>query len=94
MVRVHFVLDDVEVQAPSGTELQAIAEAAQADLTFGCRTATCGTCRVKVEGAEGSCSAPTPEERDFLRALNAPVDQRLACQLRVLGDLRIDYLGV
>jgi ferredoxin len=94
MVKVHFRLEDLLVEAPEGTPLQRIADAAGADITFGCRTGSCGTCRVSVvEGLE-HCSEPGPEERDFLKGLDAPADQRLACQVSVHGDIAIDYLGL
>ncbi len=93
-VKVHFRLEDLLVEAPAGTPLQRIADAAGADITFGCRTGSCGTCRVRVvEGLE-QCSDPGPEERDFLKGLEAPADQRLACQVTILGDVAIDYLGL
>lgn len=93
-VEVHFVLDDLLVQAPEGTPLQEIADHAGADITFGCRTGSCGTCRVRVLKGMDSCSAMEAEERDFLKSIEAPPDHRLACQIRVLGDLGIEYLGV
>ena len=93
-VKVHFLLDDLLVQAPAGTSLQEIAEAAGADLTFGCRTGSCGTCRVRVAEGLTHCSTPGPEERAFLLELGAPHDERLACQVRVNGDVDIDYLGL
>ena len=39
-------------------------------------------------------SEPGPEERDFLEGLDAPADQRLACQVTVHDDVAIDYLGL
>ena len=93
-VRVHFLLEDLLVEAPAGTALQAIADAAGADITFGCRTGSCGTCRVRVAGGLGHCSEMGAEERDFLKGLDAPPDQRLACQVTVHGDVDIDYLGL
>jgi ferredoxin len=93
-VKVHFLLEDLLVEAPAGTSLQAIADAAGADITFGCRTGSCGTCRVRVAEGLSHCSEPGPEERDFLRGLEAPIDQRLACQVTVHGDVAIDYLGL
>lgn len=94
MVKVHFRLEDLLVEAPAGTSLQRIADAAGADITFGCRTGSCGTCRVRVvEGLE-QCSEAGSEERDFLQGLDAPPDQRLACQVCVLGDVDIEYLGL
>lgn len=92
-VKVHFLLEDLLVEAPEGTSLRRIAEAAGADLTFGCGTGSCGTCRVRVVEGLSGCSDPGPEERDFLRGLDAPPDQRLACQVRILGDVTLDYLG-
>jgi len=94
MVKVHFLLEDLLVEAPTGTALQRIADAAGADITFGCRTGSCGTCRVRVVDGLEHCSEPGPEERDFLKGLDAPPDQRLACQVTVHGDVVIDYLGL
>jgi ferredoxin len=94
MVKVHFLLEDLLVEAPAGTTLQRIADAAGADITFGCRTGSCGTCRVRVAEGLSSCSEPGPEERDFLQGLGAPPDQRLACQVCVQGDVDIEYLGL
>jgi ferredoxin len=94
MVKVHFLLEDLLVEAPEGTALERIAEAAGADITFGCRTGSCGTCRVRVAVGLSHCSEPGSEERDFLQGLDAPADQRLACQVTVHGDVAIDYLGL
>jgi ferredoxin len=93
-VKVHFVLEDLLVEAPPGTPLQRIADAAGADITFGCRTGSCGTCRVRVAEGLEHCSEAGPEERDFLNGLGAPADQRLACQICVNGDIAVDYLGL
>ena len=94
MVKVHFLLEDLLVEAPEGTPLQKIADVAGADITFGCRTGSCGTCRVRVAEGLDHCGEMGPEERDFLKGLEAPPDQRLACQVTVHGDVAIDYLGL
>lgn len=94
MVKVHFRLEDLLVEAPAGTSLQRIADTAGADITFGCRTGSCGTCRVRVVGGLEHCSEAGSEERDFLVGLQAPADQRLACQVCVDGDVDIEYLGL
>jgi ferredoxin len=94
MVKVHFLLEDLLVEAPVGTPLQRIADAASADLTFGCGTGSCGTCRVRVVEGLSHCSEMGSEERDFLSGLAAPSDQRLACQVTVHGDVVIDYIGL
>jgi ferredoxin len=94
MVKVHFLLEDLLVEAPEGTSLQSIADAAGADITFGCRTGSCGTCRVHITQGLQHCGEPNAEERDFLKGLDAPPDQRLACQVTVHGDVAIEYLGL
>lgn len=93
-VKVHFLLEDLLVEAPAGTPLQAIADAAGADITFGCRTGSCGTCRVSVVEGLAHCSPAGPEERDFLKGVEAPPNQRLACQVCVHGDVDIEYIGL
>ena len=90
---IHFLLEDLLVEAPAGTLLREVVDASGADVTFGCRNGACGTCRIRVTQGLAHCSAPGPEERDFLAALGAPPDHRLACQVAVLGDIEVDYLG-
>ena len=92
-IQVHFLLEDLLVEAPAGTRLQDIADAAGADITFACRSGSCGTCRVRVARGLEHCSAPSPEERDFLAYLTAPADHRLACQLAIYGNVEIEYIG-
>lgn len=93
-VQVTFLPEDLRVQAPAGTSLQAIADASGADLTFGCRSGSCGTCRVRVLTGQDHCSAMASEERDYLAGIHAPADHRLACQVCVEGDLELEYLGI
>ncbi len=94
MIKVHFQLEDLLVEAPEGTPLRDIAEASGADITFGCGSGSCGTCRVKVTEGLDHCSEPGSEERDYLSALGAAPDERLACQVCVCGDVTVDYLGL
>jgi ferredoxin len=88
---VHFVPEDMDVEAPVGTPLVEIAIASGADLTFGCKKGTCGTCRVRVVNGLENLSPRSREEDDFLKALKRPIHERLACQARILGDVSIDY---
>lgn len=91
--KIHFLLEDLLVEAPVGTPLQDIAQAVNADLTFGCGSGSCGTCRVRITQGLDHCSCATTEERDFLEGLQAPQDHRLACQVKVLGDVDVEYIG-
>ena len=92
-VRIHFQPEDLLVEAPWGTPLQDVADAAGADITFGCRSGSCCTCRVAISAGLDHCSAQSPEERDFLQGLDAPPGHRLACQVRVEGDIDVQCLG-
>ena len=91
--RVRFLPEDLLVEAPAGTSLQAIADAAGADITFGCRSGSCGTCRVRILAGQEHCSPVLSEERDFLKGIEAPGDHRLACQVCVDGPIEVEYLG-
>ncbi len=90
-VTVHFVPDDMDVQAPAGTRLLDIATTSGADLTFGCKKGTCGTCRVRITEGLKNLSPCAREEQDFLASLGSPNTERLACQVRVLGNVSVDY---
>jgi ferredoxin len=93
-VKVHFLQEDLLVEAPVDTSLADIADASGADITFGCRSGSCGTCRVRIVRGLEQCSPMTAEERDFLLGLDVSADQRLACQVMVQGDIDIEYLGI
>ena len=93
-IEIHFLLDDLLVEAPEGCRLQEVVDACGADISFGCRSGSCGTCRVRVASGLENCSAPGPEERDFLAGLHAPPDPRLACQVALHGSVEIEYLGL
>ena len=91
--KVHFLAEGLLVEAPVGASLRDVAERSGADIPFGCRSGSCGTCRVRVVRGLGACSPMTAEDRDFLAGLGAPADQRLACRVAVRGDVDIEYLG-
>ncbi len=54
--------------------------------------ARCTTCRVRVEGTDGALPPPGKLEADALARIGAPLDLRLACQLRPVADLAVDPL--
>ena len=67
-------------QAIPGTDLR---------IEYDCRKADCGICIFQVVEGMEHLSPPTTEEQDFLQAMKADKSERLACQCRVLGDIRI-----
>ncbi len=92
MPRIHFLSEDLLVEAPAGTSLVDVVEASGADVTFGCKGGACGTCRVRIVEGASHCSEPSPEERDFLRALGTGPEERLACQITLQGDIGLEYV--
>ena len=69
-----------------GLGIQALCAANETPIEFDCRKADCGICIVRViEGAD-QLTPPTTREADFLKAMRADENERLACQCRILGD--------
>jgi ferredoxin len=77
-----------------GLGLQAVCARYSTGIEFDCRKADCGICAVKVISGADQLTPKTPAEDDFLKAMRADDDERLACQVRVLGDVELlaDYL--
>jgi len=90
---VHFTLEDMDVEVPVGASFIDIVDACGADVTFGCRTGTCGTCRIRIDAGAAHLSALGAEERDFLSSIEARPEERLACQVCVNGNVTVSYLG-
>lgn len=72
-----------------GLGLQALEK--QCDwLEFDCRKADCGICIVHVKQGAENLSSPTVAEADFLKAMHAAPDERLACQCRAFGPVTLE----
>ncbi len=91
---VQFVMEDMDVEVPVNTPFPEIVEASGADVTFGCRNGTCGTCRIRIEEGLEHISKPNREEEDFLLSIEAQPCERLGCQIHILGDCKINYVGL
>jgi ferredoxin len=83
----------MDVEAPIGTTFIDLVEACGADITFGCRNGTCGTCRIRIDEGFENLSPKGKEESDFLQSLEADKRDRLACQAKILGDVKLSYVG-
>lgn len=92
--RIHFLLEDMIVEAPVDTAFDDIVNASGADVTFGCKNGTCGTCRIKVVDGAEHISAMEREEKDFLESLGSSTAERLGCQIKIKGDCKIEYIGL
>lgn len=73
----------------AGLGFQALAERHKTRLEFDCREADCGICIMKVMSGAENLSPKTPVEADFLKAMRADDDERLACQCRIMGDVTV-----
>ncbi|MGA3123316.1 MAG: 2Fe-2S iron-sulfur cluster-binding protein [Polyangiaceae bacterium] len=83
----------LEVNAPDGGRLLDLCDEWSAPVPFGCRSASCGTCRIHVlEGAD-LLQPPAESETDLLTLMgDSPARHRLACQAllrRGSGRLRV-----
>ncbi len=73
-----------------GFSFQALAARQSTALEFNCRAADCGVCIVKVRAGKEQLSPPKANEQDFLTAMHADPDERLACQCRVYGAVTVE----
>lgn len=72
-----------------GVGFQALCAQQQTVIEFDCREADCGICIFKVVQHPEHLSTQTGMEEDFLKAMRADPDERLACQCRIMGDVTI-----
>ncbi len=84
----------VELEAKRGIGFQGVCAKHETAIEFNCRAGDCGICCIKILSGEANLSKPTAIEADFLKAMRADPDERLACQTRVFGDVSVeaDYL--
>jgi len=84
----------MEVDVDPGITLIDLATEVECDITFGCRSGTCGTCRIRVVDGAQNLSAMKAEEKEFLTGFQARPDERLGCQVTIEGDCKIQYIGL
>ncbi len=59
-------------------------------LPFRCKKGICGSCRIEVIAGHENLCAPSDEENKFVERLGySTKTMRLACQVRVGGDIKI-----
>ena len=87
MAKVRFEPAGFETDVEPGTRLVDVTDDhPEAEVSFSCRSASCGTCRVAVvEGAEAMAPAEE-DEQEVLEIFGDPPEVRLCCQLRLEKD--------
>ena len=85
---------DKEVLVEDKTNPSEVLNATNSPVLFGCRTGICGTCLIKVIDGAKNLDPPDEDEMEVLELL-APEEKnvRLACQLKINGDIKIEYIG-
>ena len=94
MAKIFFQSEDLEVDADNGISLLELSREVECDITFGCQSGTCGTCRIRVLNGGENLSKMGPEEREFMEGFGAHATERLACQVIVNGDCVLQYVGL
>ena len=90
MPKVHITTDNMTLDVKKGYALIDMCEDHDTSILFGCRDGACGACMVRVkEGAE-NLSKMEESEQDFLETMAAEDDERLACQCKVYGDVKLE----
>lgn len=90
MPKVTFVTDNLTVEVPKGAAIPDIVDRCEASLPFGCRKGSCGTCRVIIEAGMKNLNPMTEEENELFDNLTSVgKDERLGCQLKVYGDVKL-----
>lgn len=89
--QVRILPEDTVIEIRQGLGLQALEKKVEA-IEYDCRKADCGVCLIRILRGAENISPPTTREKDYLQAMAARADERLACQLRIFGDVDIEAL--
>lgn len=88
VVRIRILPHGAELSGQGPVRLLDLADEHEraAGLSFSCRGANCGVCRVRVVHGAELLELASTRERDTLRFAHAADDERLGCQLSVRAD--------
>ncbi len=90
MPRLTITTDKKNFEVPVGSSIIDVCENEDTSILFGCRDGACGACMVRVLENPQNLSPISDQEQDFLEAMAARDDERLACQCRVLGNVTVE----
>jgi ferredoxin len=88
---VRFKPKNISIEVDSRTKILVSARKAGVPIRFGCASARCGTCAVRITPSEAVCEMDVIE-RALLERMKLPLDGtvRLSCQARVSADVEVD----
>jgi len=100
VILVEFLANElgpsVQKAADPETALIDVCDACRAPVSFSCRSASCGTCRVEVLEGAALLLPPSHDELEVLDLFDADASQRLACRARIgrgEGLVRLRWCG-
>ncbi len=75
MTKIHFLPDDITIEAEAGEPLLEVAERAGVCIPTGCLMGSCHACEVEIEGGSVICAciAAVPSGKELL-TINVYVD--------------------
>lgn len=90
MPKVTITTDNKTYDVAENYAMIDMCEEFDTSILFGCRDGACGACMIRVlEGAD-NLSPMLDDERDFLETMAAEPNERLACQCKVKGDVKVE----
>lgn len=90
MPKVHITTDNKVIDVVDNYALIDMCEDQDTSILFGCRDGACGACMIRVLDGADNLSPMEDHERDFLETMAAEANERLACQCKVRGDVKIE----
>ena len=90
MHKVTIITDDKTIEVRDQYPMIDMSEEHDTSILFGCRDGACGACMIKVVEGEKNLTPMGDDEKDFLSTMAAEPEERLACQCKVLGDVKIE----
>ena len=91
MPTIRFTPDGKAVEVEPGTLLIEVAQGQGMGLPFGCTQGLCATCLLTVVRGMENLSEKSEHEQQTLETFDARPDQRLGCQVKILGDVIVTY---
>lgn len=95
MAKVRFLPAGFECQIKPGAALVDVCdEHPETEVPFSCRSASCGTCRVRVKQGMELLGKAKDDELDVLEVFGDGKDVRLCCQIQLErdGDLVLEVV--
>ncbi len=88
MPSIRFEPANVTLEVAVGQRLVDVSDQhPETEVPYSCRSASCGTCRVRVPVGLEAFAPPEDEELDVLDLFGDGPDTRLCCQLRVVAEV-------